>query len=58
MSLKKATYNPLSRQDKSNPRNKFSHAENLKAAGIKDISKNHESVILPNGKLIVRTTHK
>jgi hypothetical protein len=58
MQFKKATYSPKSRKDISNPLHKLSHAEQLKLAGVRDISKNHQIVHLSNGKMVVRAINK
>lgn len=58
MQFKKATYSPKSRKDISNPFNKMAHSEQLIMAGIRDISKNHEIVHLPNGKVMVRAINR
>ena len=58
MALKKITYNLKTRNDISNPFNKYSHQELLKLANVQNFNGSYEIQKLNNGRINVKAIDK
>lgn len=58
MPHKKIKYNPKTRNDISNPYNKYSHEELLRLANIQKFNGSYEIKQLDNGRIIVKAVQK
>jgi hypothetical protein len=54
----KATHNPKSREDISNPNRKLSDEELLRKGEVVDLRDNHTIEILPNGRMVIKPIDK